>query len=47
MIWTDVVQAFVMVFALLMVIVCAVVRIGGIAETIERAIEGGRLFTPM
>lgn len=46
-IWTDVMQAFVMVFALLMIMVCAVMRIGGISETIDRVIEGGRLFPPL
>lgn len=46
-IWTDVVQALVMVFAITMVLVCAVVRIGGVGETVARATDGDRLVEPL
>lgn len=42
-VWTDVIQAFVMIFAVLVVFVFAVQRVGGVAEVVDRAIAGGRL----
>lgn len=42
-VWTDVVQAFVMIFAMLVVFILAVQRVGGVSEVVERAIAGNRL----
>lgn len=46
-VWTDVVQAFVMIFSIVTVLVCAVRRVGGFGEVIERAIAGDRLAVPL
>lgn len=45
-IWTDVVQAFVMVSSVCTVLACAVMRVGGVAEVVERTIAGDRLAVP-
>lgn len=47
MVWTDVIQAMVMVFAVGVVFVSAVVHVGGFGEIVSRAIAGGRLSAPM
>lgn len=41
--WTDVVQAIVMLFALICVLIMSVTKVGGFAEVLDRAIAGDRL----
>ncbi|XP_031621567.1 uncharacterized protein LOC116339681 [Contarinia nasturtii] len=45
-VWTDVLQAFVMVTSCVIVAFLGVQKTGGTYEVIDRAIEGGRLFPP-
>lgn len=40
------VQAFVMIFSVVMLLSFAVVRVGGVAEVLDRAIDGDRLSMP-
>ncbi len=44
MVWTDVIQATVMLGSLISVLVISVTKVGGVAEVINRATEGNRLF---
>lgn len=43
----DVLQAFVMVGSVILVAVLGVIKVGGATEVVDRAIEGGRIFSPM
>lgn len=46
-VWTDVVQAFVMVLSILLVAFYGVQKVGGLTEVWHRAVDGGRLFPPV
>lgn len=43
MVWTDVMQASVMVISILVVVTMSVLKVGGISTVLDRAIDGGRL----
>lgn len=45
-VWTDVVQAFVMIFSVVTVLTFAVVRVGSVPEVLARAVDGDRLALP-
>ncbi|KAG4075104.1 hypothetical protein HA402_013499 [Bradysia odoriphaga] len=42
-VWTDVIQAAVMLFSLIFILVMSVTKVGDVAEVLDRAIEGNRL----
>lgn len=39
-------QAFVMVGSVILVAVLGVIKVGGVTEVLDRAVEGGRIFSP-
>lgn len=46
-VYTDVLQAFVMIASITIVAVLGIMKTGGIVEVWDRAVEGGRIFPPM
>lgn len=46
MVWTDVVQGFVMVLSIVLVVFYGVQKVGGLTDVWDRAIAGGRIFPP-
>ncbi|KAG4067012.1 hypothetical protein HA402_005651 [Bradysia odoriphaga] len=42
-VWTDVIQAAVMLFSLIFILVMSVTKVGDVAEVLDRAIGGNRL----
>ncbi|XP_037039646.1 sodium-coupled monocarboxylate transporter 1-like isoform X2 [Bradysia coprophila] len=42
-VWTDVIQAGVMLFSLIFILIMSVTKVGDVAEVLDRAIEGNRL----
>lgn len=47
MVWTDVLQAAIMVGSVVMVAVLGIHSVGGLSEVWNRAVDGGRIFPPM
>lgn len=45
-VWTDVLQAFVILASVTLVAILGIVRTGGFMEVWDRAVEGGRIFPP-
>ncbi|XP_055379206.1 sodium-coupled monocarboxylate transporter 2-like isoform X2 [Condylostylus longicornis] len=43
-VWTDVVQAIIMLFSVILVAILATIKVGGVNEVIERAEAGNRLY---
>lgn len=43
----QVLQAFVMIASITLVAILGIYRVGGIVAVWDRAVEGGRIFTPM
>lgn len=46
MVWTDVVQASVMVASVIIVAVLGIIKVGGVSEVWSRAVDGHRIFPP-
>lgn len=46
-VWTDVVQAGVMVISIVLIACYGIASVGGLTEVWNRAVDGGRLFPPM
>lgn len=46
MVWTDVVQGVVMLFAILLVVMFGLREIGGFNLAWDRAVKGDRVFVP-
>lgn len=45
--WTDVLQAVVMVASVVLVAVLGIIKVGGLNEVWDRAVDGNRIFPPM
>lgn len=46
-VYTDVLQAFVMIASITTVAILGIIQTGGISEVWDRAVEGDRIFSPM
>lgn len=46
-VWTDVLQASVMITSITLVAILGINQTGGFGEVWNRAVEGGRIFPPM
>lgn len=46
MVWTDVLQAGVMVLSIVLVALYGIHRVGGLGEVWDRAVAGGRITVP-
>lgn len=46
-VWTDVLQGFVMISSITVVALLGIYQTGGLREVWDRAVEGNRIFPPM